>query len=873
VTVLITTHPGADFDGAAAMVAARHLYPGAILAFSGSAEEKVRAFFADHAAEVQVAAPKQVDLGAVTRLVLCDTHVPERAGHFAALAAKVPVDAFDHHPPEPGGDRLERRVVEPVGATATLMAEILRRDGVAVAPWEATLMALGVYEETGNLTFPTTTARDAAAAAWLIERGADLGEVRARLTQELNLEQLDILDRLAHQLEVRYLDGYKVGVAATHAARYVPEVAGVANRLLGMDPMDALVILVAMEDKVVLVARGTRPEIALGELARGFGGGGHATAASATLHDRTVIEAAAAVWTALAGLVAPLTRAAQIMTARPVTVAADATLAEAERVLTRYGVNSLPVMEGDRLAGVVTRETVQKGLFHQMADLPVADVMDAEPYRAAPDTPLREVQAHMVERNQRFVPVVEGDRLVGCVTRTDLLRVMHDDLRGASPPAVLREPHQRTVRDLVRRRIPPPVCALLEEVGREGEALGMGVYMVGGVVRDLLLERENLDIDLVAEGDAIALAQRWAARAGARVHTHDRFGTATVTLEREGLPAHFRVDLATARTEFYEYPSALPTVEHSSLKKDLYRRDFTINALAVALGPSRFGTLIDYFGGRRDIKDRQIRVLHALSILEDPTRALRAVRFATRYGFAIGAQTERLIRSAGKLGLYARLSGKRLSTELAHLLSDTDPVAGVAALGRMGVLAGIAPAFGDGALALPRLQRAAEALAWYRLQFADRPVSVWHVYLLALGSALAPDARRAFRDRLDLPGRFRATWERWDDLPARAEGELAGAGEADPLRVDRCLRGAPPEVLVHLMATTGSAAVQRAVTLYLSQIEEVRTALTGKDLEALGLPPGPDYRRILGALRDARIQGTVRTREDELDWLRAAGYT
>jgi tRNA nucleotidyltransferase (CCA-adding enzyme) len=415
VTVLITTHPGADFDGAASMVAARHLYPGAVLAFSGAAEEKVRGFFADHAGEVTVLNPKQVDLDAVTRLVLCDTHSPARAGRFAELAGKVPpipIDAFDHHPAEAGA-ALEHAQVETVGATATLLTERLGAEGVEPAPWEATLLALGIYEETGNLTFATTTPRDAAAAAWLIARGADLNEVRTRLARELNLEQLEVLDRLAHQVEVRYLDGYKVGVAATHAGDYVPEVAGVANHLLGMDPMDALVVLVAMEGKVVLVARGTRTEIPLGDLAREFGGGGHATAASATLREGTLVEVAERVWEALGRLLLPLTRARQIMTPRPVTVAPDATLADAERTLTRYGVNALPVVEGGILAGVITRETVQKGLFHQMADLPVADVMDADPYTADPDTPLGEVRDHMVERSQRFVPVVEGGRLAG----------------------------------------------------------------------------------------------------------------------------------------------------------------------------------------------------------------------------------------------------------------------------------------------------------------------------------------------------------------------------------------------------------------------------------------------------------------------------
>jgi tRNA nucleotidyltransferase (CCA-adding enzyme) len=873
VSVLITTHPGADFDGAASMVAARHLYEGAVLAYSGASEEKVRGFFADHP-EVRVLAPSHVDQAAVTRLVLCDTHGPGRAGHFADLARRVPVDVFDHHPPEPDEARGDgRRVIDRVGATTTLLVEALRKEGIAIAAWEATLMALGVYEETGSLTFATTTARDAAAAAWLIERGADLKEVRDRLSRELTLEQLDLLDRLAHAVEVRYLDGYKVAVAATHAERYVPEVAGITNRLLGVASVDALVTLIAMEDKVLLVARGNRTELDLGAVARALGGGGHATAASAMVHDMTLPEATDAAWRALDAVIAPIGRAATIMTRGPVTVDHAAPLADVERTLTRYGVNALPVMDGERLLGVVTRETVQKALFHQMSDLPVAEVMDAEPYRAAPDTPLREIQGHMVERGQRFVPVVEGDRLVGCITRTDLMRVMHEDLRPHGPPAEAGAgARHRNVQSLMHRGLPEPVCDLLKDLGREGERAGMHVYMVGGIVRDLLLGRENLDVDLVVEGDAIALATAWAGREGAHAHTHARFGTATLAVIRPGLPPGFKVDLATARTEFYEYPTALPTVEPGSLKKDLQRRDFTINALAVALGPSDFGTLVDYFGGQRDLKDGRIRVLHTLSLMEDPTRALRAVRFATRFGFALGGQTEHLIRSAGKLGLYGRLSGKRLSTELRHLLSDADPVAAVEALGRLGVLAGIDPAFGDGRAALPLLSRAAEAIAWFRHQFVDRPLTAWHVHLLALGRALDAERRAAFRERLDLPGRLRGTWERWDDLPERAT-ELPEDPEADPVAVYRHLDGAPPEFLVHLMAAADTPKVTRAVALYLSRLADVKPEITGRDLEAMGIEPGPRYKEILEALRDARLRREVATREDEVRWVRqVAGW-
>src|SRR6185295_10740104 len=196
----------------------------------------------------------------------------------------------------------------------------------------------------------------------------------------------------------------------------------------------------------------------------------------------------------------------------------------------------------------------------------------------------------------------------------------------------------------------------------------VSVYAVGGFVRDLLLGRPNVDIDLVVEGDAIAFARAFAKENGGRAKVHERFGTAAVVF-----PDEFKLDVAMARTEYYKHPSALPTVQPSSIKEDLFRRDFTINALALRLNADRFGELIDFYGGQRDLKERTIRVLHSRSFIDDPTRVFRAVRFEYRFGFRLGKETLTLIRDAVELGLFHRLSGTRLLEELILLLSEENP--------------------------------------------------------------------------------------------------------------------------------------------------------------------------------------------------------
>jgi tRNA nucleotidyltransferase (CCA-adding enzyme) len=236
--------------------------------------------------------------------------------------------------------------------------------------------------------------------------------------------------------------------------------------------------------------------------------------------------------------------------------------------------------------------------------------------------------------------VLEDDHLIGVITRTDLLTILIN--RTSAPeflyvsekiPSFVRK---KNIANLLTERLPKGIIGILKDLGEIADELDLNAYLVGGLVRDVVLKRENLDVDIVIEGDGIQFARVFAERSGAKVRSYPKFGTAVVVM-----PDDFKLDIATARIEHYESPAALPEVMLSSLKRDLFRRDFTINTLAVHLNKAHYGTLIDHFGGMRDIKERSIRVLHNLSFVEDPTRILRAIRFEQRFGFKIGKLTDR----------------------------------------------------------------------------------------------------------------------------------------------------------------------------------------------------------------------------------------
>ena len=226
-----------------------------------------------------------------------------------------------------------------------------------------------------------------------------------------------------------------------------------------------------------------------------------------------------------------------------------------------------------------------------------------------------------------------------------------------------------------------PLVEILEAAGREAERLGFKAFLVGGLVRDLYLGKGNVDVDLVIEGDGIEFSRIFARRYRAEVRLYERFGTATLAF-----PAGFKIDVATARVESYDRPAALPTVRPGRIEDDLYRRDFTINAMAIALSPLTFGEVMDPFGGRVDIEEKKIRVLHDRSFIDDPTRIFRALRFEGRLGFRIDESAQRLVQDALASGMLERLEDYRIATELSLILQEKDPRPVIQRLESLGVL-------------------------------------------------------------------------------------------------------------------------------------------------------------------------------------------
>jgi tRNA nucleotidyltransferase (CCA-adding enzyme) len=612
---VITTHVNADFDAFASMLAAQKIYPEALVVFPGSQEKNLRDFFVKSMVYLyNIVRIKDIDLNAVKRLILVDTRQASRIGKFASIVdrPRLEIHIYDHHPSMPDDLSGSVEVIQMTGATISILTQILGDKEIPITPEEATIMALGLYEDTGSFTFISTTQDDYFAAAYLLSKGANLNVVSDIITREMTPEQVSLLNDMIEALNHHTVNGIDLAITGVSSETYIGDFAFLVHKLKDMQHLEVIFALASMENRVYMVARSRLPEVDVGEIAMAFGGGGHPSAASATIRGRTLIQVEEKLLGLLNRFINPKRSAKDLMSSPAIHVEPAVTLKEAAESLTRYNVNVVVVVESDELLGMISRQVIEKGLHHKLEDVPVREYMTTDIDTVRPDGTLSEIQEKIIGNKQRLLPVVENGRVVGVITRTDLLNTLVSE-RARIPEYEIEsaewEPgvRKKRVTKFLTERLPAEIIELLRGIGSVADSLDYNAYAVGGFVRDIFLYQENLDIDVVIEGDGIEFAKALTAALGGRARSHEAFRTAVVIL-----PNGRKIDVATARLEYYTSPAALPTVETGSIKLDLYRRDFTINTLAIKLNPDGFGTVIDFFGAQQDLKRKVIRVLHNL---------------------------------------------------------------------------------------------------------------------------------------------------------------------------------------------------------------------------------------------------------------------
>ena len=872
-TSIITGHLSADYDALAAMVAAGKLYPEATLIAPTMLERQGSHVFSDSIAYLfNLHQPKECDLSGVKLLVVVDTHQISRVEHISAVLQNpdLEIHVYDHHPDSEADLAAHVSVIKPWGATTSILTHIIMERGIGLTQDEATMLGLGIFEDTGSFTFDSTTEHDFAAAAYLRKFNMDLGAISEMISTDLTREQIHVLDELIRNAAVHTFQGIAVTLTEIRLDNFMGDFATLVHKLIDMENIKVMFALAAMGDRVHMIARSKLEEVDVGAICASFGGGGHSFAASASIKDKAMAEIKAELLAVLVSFISPQMIAGRHMTSPAITADDTMTIAQTEDIMSRYGLKAIPILSENKSRGIglLELQTASRAVAHKLGDQPVTAYMQRNVSTLPPDASLYEAMGIIFRQRQRLVPIVDHGAVVGVLTRTDAVRLLFNDSPHVTEGTPLSQDYrERNVAALVREQLPEAHVRILELAGALGDELDMAVYAVGGFVRDLMLRQPNLDIDLSIEGDGIAFAEALAKRLNGWIRPHQKFKTAIVFYTDEhGQEQH--LDVATARLEFYEHPGALPTVQLSSIKMDLYRRDFTINALAIQLNSKRFGILIDPFGAQRDIKEKFINVLHSLSFVEDPTRLLRAVRFERRFNFRTSQQTERLIKNALALDMLGKLSGSRLFNELRHVFDEKDVPSCIRRMESWNLLRMIHPVLRFNPSKDILVSSIDEVLAWYRLLYSAPAPRNWMVYLLGLCSgAKYPDVadlldrlafiERAKSDFLSLREKCRKTQDRLTFLQKKGTLPMSAIYET--------LHQLELEGQLFLMARYGQGhGINQDISLYLTKLRDVKPDISGDDLATLGEIPGPLYGEVLRHVLAAKLDGTAPAREQQL---------
>ncbi|OUL33019.1 poly(A) polymerase [Nostoc sp. T09] len=895
---LILCHTTADFDALGAAVGLTRLQPGSKIVLTGGAHPPVRDFLALHRDEYPLIERRSVNPEKIRSLTVVDAQQRDRLGKAAEwldLPNLKEVIVYDHHVGQELNIPATQIYISPVGATTTLMVEQLQQQQISLTPSEATVMALGIHVDTGSLTYEQATPRDALALAWLMQQGTSLSVISTYIDPGLSPQLQELLTEALDKLEYLCLRGYTIAWVTLKTEAFVPGLSSLASQLVELTEINALLLaneypLSADDSRLTVIGRSQIPDTNLNQLFQPLGGGGHSQAASLNLR---AVDSQAILKQLLdkfkSTIPHPLT-ARDLMSSPVRTIRPDTTITEAQRILLRYGHSGLSVVDtAGQLLGIVSRRDIDIALHHGFSHAPVKGYMTTNVKTIATDTTLPQIEALMVTYDIGRLPVLENGQLVGIVTRTDVLRELHQNSAEfrvlSSEPQVSLSTEKSGLSTELKNRLTPQLWQLLTQASQEAEKRGWHLYLVGGAVRDLLLAEDATgtlmikDIDLVVDGfhksadvgAGVELAKALQKmHPEARLEIHGAFQTAALLWHKDPELDSLWVDIATARTEFYPYPAANPEVEASSIRQDLYRRDFTINAMALRLTYPRAGELLDFFGGLLDLQAKQIRVLHANSFIEDPTRIYRGVRFAVRFGFEIEPQTEDYIRYAINSGVYDRTAQEnsktpglqtRLKAELKHILEAAYWKPALQLLDNLGALQCIHPTLKLDAEILRQLR-----LLERCLQRFDRQQTLihWQMRLETLIAHLSPEYREKVAKNLQMQEDSISRLKNLAEVKAKVTASLSTFKR--PSQVVNLLRQYDLPTLI-LIALQSPRSHRRLIWHYLTVWANVQPIFNGNDLKKLGYKPGPQYRQILDELLAATLDGVITNKTEAQEFL------
>ncbi len=849
---IIVTHVSSDFDSFAGMIAASKIYPDAKIVLPTSINQNVRKFLALYEDSLPVfQEPADLDLSSITKVIMIDTKIPGRLGPVKELidAKRVEIIVYDHHRKSGEDVSYGLDYSEEIGATTSILVDVIRKRKIIITPLEATLLALGIYEDTGSLTYPATSQKDFNVLSYLLKNGANLFVISKFLNLSLSDEQHRLLEKLISNCRKLKINEKEVIISYAQTDRFIEGLSVLTRKLAQIEDVAVVFCWVKMKEKTYIVARSDDIDVDVSRILVPVGGGGHPQASSGIVRDLNFSEIENNIISSMQKYIKRPVTAKDIMSYPVRVINEEESICKVNEILKKYGHSGIPIVNaGGDLVGIITRKDIDKAIKHGLSHAPVKGFRSHGIITASLNTTIDEIQNLMIENGIGRIPIINKGRIVGIVTRKDILRYLHG-------LAFMRHPFKQQNYERLFGLFPKDIQNIFDAVSDTARELKYRAYLVGGMVRDLFLGKQNFDIDIVVEGDGIIFAGRLSEMLNARIDSYERFKTAVLILKNGQ-----HIDIASARIEYYEKPAALPGVEMGSIKQDLARRDFTINSLALSLNKNDFGSILDFFGGRKDIIAKRIKVLHKLSFIEDPTRIFRAVRFEQRFGFKMDSQTEKLAISAIEMNIVSELIGIRIRDELISILSEEKPWGALKRLYELGALKKIGI---NRELTGEHIHYIEKVLKKHLVleDLLGKKIEKWRLIITIILMGNSTNSVKQWCFKMKIKNKDSSVIIESIKKFESTRKNLSERIESNSI-LFKLIHNLPHELLA--IIASESRAHYSNIERYLKKLSNIRLEITGEDLKDSGYRPSREFKLVLEKLMELKLDGKLKTREDEL---------
>lgn len=776
----------------------------------------------------------QLDWSKVKRLYLTDSHnIPK---YFTGE-----IIIYDHHEiPQISESGNIKLYIHNTGAATTIVVEALKKRKRKLSVEDATILALGIYEDTGSFKFSSTTKRDIKSLEYLLNFGINFNKLRKVLEQGFDQEDIYILDNLLKNISSVKISDKTIGITY-FSDRYSKDISGLLKYLKDFESFHAFFAVIGQKNKVSIIGRSKDKSINVSSILSLFDGGGHWYAASAKVKGFSVRE----VYDILKFIISERKLKVIDFLEKDIPVLNIEDKISRCRELPHFPIY-IVVDDKQKYYGVITDRTVRDLLKHGFYSEKVYNYTQ-DVITVSSDMYIFQLLKILKTTDQEIFPVVDGGKLSGIITRNLILKKLFSE---QAKIYLEIKPKRRNIIHLIERSFPDYLLSELHFIGKISKDFGFRTFLVGGVVRDIVMRRENLDIDLLVEGDAILLLREYAKEKGYSYFFYPEFLTGYVKTD-SGL----KIDFATARREIYDYPGAYPRVEKATVEEDLVRRDFTINTMIAEITEGNFGLLFDYFGGLRDIKEKRIRILHPVSFIEDPIRILRAVRFAGRFDFKLQKDTEILLKNAVRNSLLSYASPGRIKLELELTFNEEKVLQILKLMEKYSILYSIFDIEKLTPEIISKLQKIKDMTVIFREIFSFEPSKTFLYILTLLSVKPIEEAYILLKNyHFDREARYIEIVHRYVSLLKDKENLNT---YIDLLKENK-------DILSATVILSDDDISAKIIDMYKKYKNPL---ITGRDLISLGLKPSSTFKNILEEINYGYLTGKFEKKEDCIKYI------